>query len=264
MINRVKDKLRSGERVLGSFIGFYSPNFIEMIGYAGFDFVVIDDEHGAFSSSELENMIRTAESVDLVPIVRVSYDPSSIQKALDRGAKGVQVPMVNSKEDAIKAVKRAKFPPLGTRGVAYSHRAARYGNQGGKAFLDSSDENILVIPHIETLEAVENIGEIMGVEGIDVLFIGTTDLSVDMGFKEEGANHPEVQGVIRNLYQTASENNVAIGTVAADSTGAQQAFEKGANYVGVVANSVILKALQIVVEDTKRVGNEMTNRGIRK
>ncbi|MGM0751744.1 MAG: HpcH/HpaI aldolase family protein [Bacillota bacterium] len=257
MINPVKDKLRSGEKVLGSFIGFYSPNFIEMIGYAGFDFVVIDDEHGAFSPSELENMIRTAESVDLVPIVRVSYDPSSIQKALDRGAKGVQIPMVNTREDAIKAVKRAKFPPLGNRGVAYSHRAARYGNEGGKAFLDSSDENILVIPHIETFEAVENIEEIMGVEGIDVIFIGTTDLSVDMGFKEEGAKHPEVQGVLRTLYEKASEKNVAIGTVAADSTGVQQAFDKGASYVGVVANSVILKALQIVVEDTKRVGNEM-------
>ncbi|MGM0852629.1 MAG: HpcH/HpaI aldolase family protein [Bacillota bacterium] len=255
MINPVKEKLRSGKRVLGSFIGFYSPNFIEMIGYAGYEFVVIDDEHGAFSPSELENMIRTAESVDLVPIVRVSYDPSSIQKALDRGAKGVQIPMVNTRDDAIQAVKRAKFPPLGTRGVAYSHRAARYGNEGGKAFLDSSDENTLVIPHIETLEAVENIEEIMGVEGIDIIFIGTTDLSVDMGFKEEGANHPEVQEVLRILYEMASEKNVAIGTVAADMTGARQSFENGANYVGVVANSVILKALQGVVKGSETVRN---------
>jgi 4-hydroxy-2-oxoheptanedioate aldolase len=246
--NVVKDKLRTGDKVLGGFIGIYSPNLVELMGYTGFDFVVIDDEHGAFSHSELENMIRTAESVNVVPIVRVSYDPSSIQKALDRGAKGVQVPMVNTKEDAKKAVQLAKFPPIGTRGAAYSHRAARYGKDSGKPFLDDSDDNILVIPHIETLQAAENFEEIISVEGIDVAFIGTTDLSVNMGYKAEGPKNPEVQKVVNEIYRKAKEKNFTVGTVAADSSGARKSFEKGANYVGVIAISVILKSLEQVVK----------------
>jgi 4-hydroxy-2-oxoheptanedioate aldolase len=249
--NAVKEKLKNGEKVLGSFIGIYSPNLVEIMGYSGFDFVVIDDEHGAFSHSELENMIRTAESVNVVPIVRVSYDNSSIQKALDRGAKGIQVPMVNTKEDAERAVRKAKFPPRGTRGAAYSHRAARFGKDSGEEFLDASDENILVIPHIETLAAAENFKEIISVEGIDAAFIGTTDLSVNMGYKSEGPKHPEVQKVVSKLYREAAEENVIIGTVAADSAGAEKAFEKGANYVGIVAISVILKSLEQVVEASK-------------
>ncbi|WP_408008289.1 HpcH/HpaI aldolase family protein [Pseudalkalibacillus sp. A8] len=251
MENAVKEKLSNGEKVLGSFIGIYSPNLVELMGYSGFDFVVIDDEHGAFSHSELENMIRTAESVNVVPIVRVSYDNASIQKALDRGAKGIQVPMVNTKEDAEKAVQKSKFPPRGTRGAAYSHRAARFGKDSGSEFLEASDEKILVIPHIETLEAVENFKEIMTVDGIDMAFIGTTDLSVNMGYKSEGPKHPEVQKVVSDLYRKAAEENFKIGTVASDSTGAQRAFLKGASYVGVVAISVILKSLEQVVDATQ-------------
>lgn len=251
MKNEVKQKLTNGEKVLGCFVGTYSPNLVELIGYAGFDFIVIDDEHGAFSHSEIENMIRAAESVNVVPIVRVSYDPSSIQKALDRGAKGIQVPMVNTREEAEEAVKKAKFPPRGLRGAAYSHRAARFGKDSGKPFFDASDENILVIPHIETLEAAENFTEIMSVEGIDLAFIGTTDLSVNMGFKEHGPKHPEVQKVVNKVYKIAKAKNIMIGTVAADSSNVQDAYTSGAKYVGVVAMSVILNTLEKIAKENK-------------
>ncbi len=251
LINHVKEKLKKGEKVLGSFISFYSPNLIEMIGYAGFDFVIIDEEHGAFSHSELENMIRTAEGVGVVPIVRVSYDQSSIQKALDRGAMGIQIPMVNSQADALEVVKKAKFSPLGKRGVAYSHRAARYGKDAGESFLNDSDQNIIVLAHIETMEAVRNLNKIANVEGIDGIFIGTTDLSVDMGYKKEGAQHPEVQKVLSLLYRKALETDMIIGTVASDVNGIQESYKKGAHYVGVVGNSIIMSALESVVKDSR-------------
>ncbi|WP_298830153.1 aldolase/citrate lyase family protein [uncultured Planococcus sp.] len=247
MKNTLKDQIKNGERVLGGFVGMYSPNLVEMIGYAGFNFIVIDDEHAAFSYTELENLIRTAENVGLVPLVRVSYDPSSIQKALDRGAKGIQVPMVNTKEDAENVIAQAKFPPFGNRGVAFSHRAARYGMDNGEAFIDSSNEEILVIPHIETVEATENFEEIMSVAGIDIAFIGSTDLSVNMGFKKEGAKHPDVQKRIARLYETAQKNNYTIGTVAGDLTSVNDAFDKGAKYVGVVTNTVIFEGLKNLV-----------------
>lgn len=243
----LKEKIQSREKVSGVFLGIYSPGLVEMLGYAGFDFIVIDDEHGAFSYSELENMIRTAELVNLTPIVRVSYDPSSIQKALDRGAKGIQVPMVNTKEDAVHAVRRAKFPPLGERGAAYSHRAAKYGNNSGGEFFELSNRDILVVAHIETPKAVENFEEIMSVEGIDMAFLGSTDLSVNMGYLD-GAHHLPVQEAISLVYQKAEKLNVPVGTVASNQKVMCQEYEKGAVYVGIVGTSMLASTFSSFVK----------------
>jgi 4-hydroxy-2-oxoheptanedioate aldolase len=131
MINKVKQRLKNGERTLGIFLNFFSPALVEMIGYAGFDFVVIDNEHGGFSESEIEHLIRAAECVDILPIVRISYDPSCIQKTLDRGARGIQIPMVNTKEQAEEIVRKAKYHPFGERGTTYSIRTANYGRLSG-------------------------------------------------------------------------------------------------------------------------------------
>lgn len=254
MINKVKRKIINGEKALGVFLGIYAPSLIEMIGYSGYDFVVIDDEHGAFSHSEIENMVRTAELVDLVPIIRVSYDASSIQKALDRGAKGIQVPMVNTKEEAELVVKRAKFPPLGQRGAAFAIRAARFGKDGGESYFNEADENVLICVHIETPEAVKNFESIMSVPGIDMAFLGSTDLSVNMGYKAEGAQHPEVQRVIQDLYMMAHENGFKIGTVAANASGAVKGFEMGACYIGITGTSVISNAFDQLINETTTNG----------
>jgi 4-hydroxy-2-oxoheptanedioate aldolase len=253
MKNALKEKIKHGEQVLGAFLGIYSPPLVEMLGYAGFDFVVIDDEHGAFSSSELENIIRTADSVGLTPIVRVSYDPSSIQKALDRGAKGVQVPMVNTKEDALEVVRRTKFPPYGDRGVSYSIRPARYGKDSGKSYLDECNENIMIIVHIETPEAANNFEDIVSVNGIDLAFIGSTDLSVSMGYQLEGASHSEVQKIINDLFIKGKELKVPIGTVASSSSATNDGFEKGAQFISIVLNNIITSALNDVVSTSKPI-----------
>lgn len=247
MNNPVKQKIRNGQQSVGAFLGIYSPEMVEMLGYAGFDFIVIDDEHGAFSQRELEHMIRVAEVVNLVPIVRVSYDPSSIQKALDRGAKGIQVPMVNTKEEAEQVVKRAKFPPVGQRGAAFIIRPAQYGKVGGKEYLDAADENTLIIVHIETPEAVANFEEIISVPGIDIAFIGPTDLSISMGYKEAGAEHPEVQKAINQLYEIARQKNVPLGTIASSAEGVSQELQKGTAFIPVVTTSVLMSAFSNVV-----------------
>ncbi|MED1950679.1 HpcH/HpaI aldolase family protein [Brevibacillus centrosporus] len=249
MGNLVKEKIKNGEKTVGAFIGIYSPAIVEMAGHAGFDFIVIDDEHGAFSYSELENMIRTAESVNLVPIVRVSYDPSSIQKALDRGAKGVQVPMVNTREAAQAAVALAKYPPYGTRGAAYSHRAARYGKDSGRAFLDRENEDTLVIVHIETPQAAEHFQEIMSVPGVDIGFIGTTDLSVNMG--KSSPNDPEVQALVDKLFAQGEELGAAVGIVAGNLEGVREGMQRGSAYIGVVGTSIITAAFASVVKEAE-------------
>ncbi|MDT8862149.1 aldolase/citrate lyase family protein [Alkalihalobacillus sp. MEB130] len=251
MNNPIKQKLINGEQTLGAFIGIYSPSIVEMLGYAGFEFIVIDDEHGTFNHSELENMIRAAECVGMVPFVRVSYDSSSIQKALDRGAKGIHVPMVNTKEDAEQIIRKAKFPPVGQRGAAFSTRAARFGKETGEKYLNDSDRDTLIVVHIETQEAVDNFEDIMSVEGIDVAFLGPTDLSVNLGFPNEGANHPEIQRIANDLYQKGKNMGIPIGTIAPNADVARNEFNKGANYIGVVATAVISNSFSKVVGDVR-------------
>ncbi|WP_099354793.1 HpcH/HpaI aldolase family protein [Fredinandcohnia onubensis] len=239
MNNNVKSLLRSGDRALGMFLNMYSPALLEMIAYAEFDFVIIDNEHGSFSDSELENLIRAAECADIVPIVRLSYDPSSIQKALDRGARGIQVPMVNTKEQAEEIVKKAKYPPLGNRGTTYSIRPAKYGRLSGEEFLDNENDSVLIIVQIETPEAVENFEEIVSVPGIDVAFIGPLDLAINSGYRKEGIHHPEIKNTIKQLHELGVKKDIAVGTIAPTSKDIEEAFENGTQYVVAVANSLI-------------------------
>ncbi len=237
--NPLKEKLAGGQLALGTFVNFYAPTLVEIIGYAGVDFIIIDDEHGTFSYPQIEELVRAADFAGVTPIVRVSYDNSAIQKALDRGAKGVQVPMVNTKADAEAVVRRVKFPPLGTRGTAYSVRAARFGEYKGKEYLDAADNNTLVVIHIETPEAVKNFEEIVSVPGIDVAFVGPTDLSVSMGYKAEGASHPAVRSTIQDLFRKGREMGVIMGTLAGSVEDIGRCAGEGARYVTTVSSGLI-------------------------
>src|SRR5690606_22529611 len=144
----------------------HAPAIVEMVGNAGFDYIVIDNEHGVFGWHQIEELIRTAELVQLVPIVRVS-GLTEIGKALDLGAKGIHMPQVTSKEEVGQVVKAVRFPPYGHRGVAYSVRDAKYGKRSGTEYLKQSKEDVLVIVHSETPQAVQNIEGILDA-GIDI------------------------------------------------------------------------------------------------
>lgn len=195
---RFPDRLKEGRPLAGIFVGLPSPALVEMAGYAGFDFVIIDNEHGPAGYETTEHLVRAAQSAGTIPIVRVSSnDPAEILHVLDVGASGVQVPQVNTKAEAERAVQAAKYPPLGLRGAASTTRAAGYGFFGGPGHLQASNEGIAVIVHLETVEAVENLDGILQVPGIDVVFIGPTDLSLSMGYGGD-ANHPQVRGVMED------------------------------------------------------------------
>lgn len=251
IINPLKEKMKSGQVAVGTFINFYAPSVVEIVGYAGLDYIVIDDEHGAFTYPQIEELIRAAEISGTTALVRVSYDDSAIQKALDRGAMGIQVPMVNNKKDAEAVVRKAKYAPIGTRGIAYSVRAAKFGKYKGKEYLDSADENTLVVVHIETQEAVDNFDEIAGVPGVDVVFVGPTDLSVSMGYKEEGANHPKVQAVVKDLLARGKEKGVIMGTLAMGAKDVKRCADDGAGYVITVASGLISEKIKELVDAGK-------------
>jgi 4-hydroxy-2-oxoheptanedioate aldolase len=248
MNNILKQKLQNNQSVLGCFVGIDSPAIVEILGISGFDFVIIDSEHGSFSPRNIEDMVKAAELGNITPIVRVGYDPADIQRALDCGAHGIHIPMVNTIEDAKKVINRAKFPPLGNRGTAYSVRAAKYGAEKGRKYLDQANKETFVAVHIETQQAVSNIEEIMSVIGVDMCFIGPTDLSVSMGYAEEGPSHPEVQKAINHVIKIGKQAGVYVGIYAGSTQEFRTTYEKGIPYAAIAITSIISKALKEIVD----------------
>jgi len=178
--NRVKELWREGKATVGTWLVLGSPIAAEIIAQMGFDWVVVDTEHGAIDIGTTQSIIQAILTTNTVPIVRVPWnDPMLIKRALDAGAYGLVIPMVNSREEAVRAVKASRYPPVGIR----SYGGPRVRLYGGMDYFEHANEEILVIVQIEHIEAVNRAEEIISVEGIDGFFIGPSDLAISMGLK---------------------------------------------------------------------------------
>ncbi len=250
---RFADYLRQDRPLLGLFAGITSPALVEMAGYAGFDFVIIDNEHGPAGIETTEHMIRAARCANVVPLVRVSSaNTQEILRTLDIGASGVQVPQVNTPEQARLVVSAAKYPPLGNRGVAFSTRAAGWSFFGGAGHVQASNEQTVVITHIETVEAVRNLDAMLEVDGIDVLFIGPTDLSVSMGYPGQ-PGHPEVQATIADCVKRFVAAGRTAGVLVANSDEFHRFAAMGVRYMPINVTTVVVGAMRSIVAGTKGV-----------
>lgn len=175
------DKQRVQEEVLaGTFLNLASPTAVEIVAGSGFDWLLLDFEHGAGALSDLRPLLLACNGSDACPIVRIrSVDADVVKYVMDSGAAGVMFPFVSSVDEAKHAVAAMKYPPQGTRGVAGIIRATNYG-RNWKNYFDESNAGSLVVVQIETVEAVESAEQIAAVDGVDVLFVGPLDLSVQM------------------------------------------------------------------------------------
>lgn len=184
MRNRMKAKLLAGQPAFGCSVMVPSPQMVEMVGKLGFDWVLIDCEHGAISPESVELMAMAAELAGVTPIARPwTNSAEAILQVMDRGALGVQVPHVNTAADARRAVEAVKFHPLGTRGLATGTRAANYGfGLAMSEYVAEANREMLVCVQLEEAEALRNLDQIVGVAGVDVFFIGPSDLSQSMGY----------------------------------------------------------------------------------
>jgi 4-hydroxy-2-oxoheptanedioate aldolase len=211
MIQAFKKKLKDGEAVFGPFMKSSDPAFVEAAGYAGFDFVILDMEHAQFTYKNLENLVRAAEISGTLPIIRAqSSTDIFISKALDMGALGVQVPHVTNAAEAKSCISAAKFHPAGQRGMDPFVRAAAYSSVPRDQYFPQANET-LVILQLEGKEAIENLDEIMKVDGIDILFIGPYDLSQSMGVPGQ-VSHPLVTGHMETIVNRARERGIVVGT----------------------------------------------------
>lgn len=205
-----KDKLAKGEPVYGPFMKATDAAFVECAGHAGFDFVILDMEHGPAGFSDLQNLIRGAEAAGVLPVVR-TYDSSEIAigKALDLGAKGIQVPQIRSAEEAGDVVKAAKFFPQGERGVCRFVRAARYSATPRNEYFERANE-ALVILQVEGKQVLNELDGILGVEGLDILFTGPYDLSQSLGVPGQ-VSHPSVIEAVKHITARAKAAGVVTG-----------------------------------------------------
>ncbi len=229
--NHLKKTLQDGKVVFGPFMKFTDPAAVEIMGFAGFDFVIIDAEHGPISMENAQNMIRAAESVNITPIIRVGNNEESfILRALDIGAQGIEIPQINSKPDAVRAVKSVKYSPKGERGVCRYVRAANYSSMDKFKYFESVNKETIIIVHIEGVEGINNLDGILSVSGIDVIFIGPYDLSQSLGIPGQ-VNNSLVVEKMKEVILKCKENKVAVGTFADDIETAKFWISLGVQYM---------------------------------
>ncbi len=213
--NILKRNLAAGELACGCVVTSRSPIIIEMLGYTGFDWVFIDTEHVPIESGlELENLIRAAEASNIASLVRVKQNAENyIRNALEAGAQGVVIPHVASKADAEKAVRYARFPLQGVRGADPTVRSAKYrcGNFNWEEFIAESNEEIMVIPLLEDKEFLDNLEEILSVDGIDGVCFGATDYALSLGLNLlYDFDHPKIKEAFETVVERATEKNLSI------------------------------------------------------
>ena len=238
MINkklRVEEALKNRGVAIGTWARMRCPEVCELAGAAGFDFVVIDIEHGSFGFEGALEMIRGAEARGIVPIVRLpDNSPTLIKKILDAGAVGIFIPGIHTGEEAVEVVKAAKYAPVGTRGACPQVRATDSTLIDWKEYSEWSDKNTMVWVIIENVDAVKNLDSILA-SGVDAVALGGMDLSLSMGLTNP--YHPDVENALNRIAEIAKRKGVGvIGDIRLDTPSkmreaARSWKKKGARYL---------------------------------
>ena len=209
-MKNLKKRIQQGETVNGCWLNLGSSLTAEIVGLAGFDWVLIDLEHGAGSEKDILFQLQALESTPTATIVRVeSAEHARISRALDMGADGVMCPKIKTVEDAKAVIKGMYYPPFGNRGVAKMVRATGFGINFDQYYAESK-ENILGVIQIETVESLNHLDEIAALDGVDVLFIGPADLSMELGIFGQ-FNNPIFLEAVTNIVAAADKAGKATG-----------------------------------------------------
>jgi len=228
--NTVKRKLRAGEPAIGTFMALGSTLGAEQLAHLGFDWLLIDQEHGAIDAPLTQSLLQAISTTETIPLIRVPANREEwIGRALDAGAYGVIVPMVNTREDAEEAVRAARYPPVGSRGIGGS-RTRLYG---GADYVQRANEEILLIVELEHADAVRNAREILGVPGIDAYFIGPGDLCSSLGLPHTWEpDYPEFWAAIDEISRVGKELGVP-GGIHASPARATAMLDRGYQFIAV-------------------------------
>ena len=232
-----RQRLLAGNLLLGTMVSLASAEVAEILDGAGFDWLFLDAEHSPMAPADLQRMMQGAGR-ETPCVVRLPLDDDlAIKKALDIGAAGVIVPMVNTAAQAAAVVQRAKYPPLGRRGVGLG-RAAGYGH-AFQAYLDGANEETAVIVQAEHVQAVENIAAIVQVPGVDGVLVGPYDLSASMGLMGQ-VSHNDVHGAIAKVTAACREAGVPLGIFGVSAAAVAPYIENGYTLIVAGVDSLFL------------------------
>ena len=248
-VNILKKSLEEGKTVFGPFCKILDPTVVELAALAGFDFVIIDMEHGPYSVETVQQMIRAAEARGISAVVRVPENSeTSILRVLDVGAKCIQVPQISTAKDAGKVVKSAMFHPKGERGMCRYVRAGEYTAIEKEEHFGKSNESILTIIHIEGVAGLENLPTILTYDGIDVIFLGPYDLSQSCGVPGQ-VQHEKVVKRMEEAVALARKSGKVVGTFVETTEDAKKWGEIGVQYIAyAVDTGLILNAFKSITK----------------
>ncbi|HAA44946.1 MAG: 2-dehydro-3-deoxyglucarate aldolase [Halomonas sp. 54_146] len=236
-------KMQSGIAT-GIFSKTLDSAFVEAAGLAGLDFIILDTEHGPASLETLHHHVRAARLTPMQAIIRVKgVEPHAIGCALDTGAAGVQVPNINSAEQAREAVNAARFHPHGQRGVCRFVRAAQFGDQEKAQYFQQANQAVVIL-QVEGLEGVKNLDQILDVPGFDVLFVGPYDLSQSVG-KPGEVDAPEVIALMREIAAKSKAKGVLLGAFCDTPENAKLLRAEGFSYIAYSVDvNIFLEAIK--------------------
>jgi 4-hydroxy-2-oxoheptanedioate aldolase len=233
------DRLRAGETLFGTFVGLGSPVATELVARAGFDWLIIDLEHGVGTESELVGQLHAVGATRTAALVRPqSGERLRIGRALDLGAHGIMVPRIDRPDQAREAVSWMHYPPDGSRGLALSTRGAGLGELG-HADVQAINRRILGIIQVESPSAVEHAAEIAAIEGVDVLFVGPTDLSHSLGIPGR-FDDPVYLDALRHVATTAEVAGKAAGILLRDARALPRHRDLGFRFIGLGSDSAFI------------------------
>src|SRR5690242_6733452 len=257
-----KKQLRAGKPKMGLFLNSHSPTIAEQLAHSGYDWLLVDTQHGPMGFEKLSAMLSGIASGGAKSLVRVEgyHDRGGIQQALDLGADGVLIPYINTAAEARQAVSCAKYPITGTRSVYFPQRSMN--KDGLLGYAGNWNNNGIVALQVETADCIKNIGEIAAVPGVDILFLGQNDLCMSMGLYEKYEfphmyTSPELNAATTALVNAAKKNNIILGLFLFGTARVGEFLDKGFTFISIgnICNQVLTRAAAYFL-DFERIAKE--------
>ena len=239
-MKNLKDKIHSGEAVHGCWINLASTVSAEIVGQAGFDWLLLDLEHGAGDVAIMYQQLQVLSGSSSTPIVRIdNLSRPKVQRILDAGATGIMFPQIQTSQEADDAIRMMYYPPRGGRGMAKMVRATGFGRHADE-YIASLEKNLVGVIQIETLNALQNIDDIAATEGVDVLFVGPNDLSLALGIFGQ-LDHALYQKAIRDVATAAKKHGKATGVLLQDVNEYEMYYQLGYRFLACGADSAFVR-----------------------
>lgn len=249
-----KDQLKEGRLLVGTMVSeVRNPNLAYLLALSGFDFFIIDNEHGAYSPETISTMIAATRGAGIAPIVRIpEIKREAILKPLDCGATGLLVPVVERPDQVREVIRHAKYPPQGSRGAALRRAHSLYRRLEAGPYLQQANQDTVIVIQIENPSALEHLEDIASEPGIDGLFVGPFDLSVNLGLPGQ-ISHPKMQKAIERVVEVGLNHKLAIGIQLFDTASCRPWIEKGMRFISYSGDIPLLAdAAAQAVEELKR------------